>query len=452
MSSAINHTHLRCRMNRIFAVTISMFGFLIAYTQQRNQNTYALVEKAITSKTDDDICNAYCHIAQGRDICNREVTIRGLSDSLQDDEIIIDFFDTPDSDGNSIYYAFVIKKGDFAPELYTICKESELESLTDDGKNFYNNPDVLNLILGPMMYKLKGVGRIYYIPTGEFHKMALEYCKDSNFKMLCENYEVYRLTSSSMICNTRHRKEYQNYSVWGGVDIQLQDHDFQRDTDLSPYDTRQLPYLEDSLTAAEEIVKLLNEHTVTNVAFHHDDTATENNFKAMSGKGIDAFLIETHGIFTRECRVSPKSSNAPLDNHAIALSGSASVMDAGIVPVGYEDGLLTEKEIASLDLSSMDLAVVSACKSGLGDIEWYGVDGLMRGFKQAGVNSLVMTLDDVVDYISGQLWIQLFNNLVSGQSKREALLNGINHIRSMHDGILSHPRYWTPFILIDGIE
>lgn len=439
-------------MNRIFAVTISMLGFLIAYTQQRNQDTSALVEKAIISKVDDDICNAYCRVAQGRDIYNREITMRGLSDSLQDDDIIIDFLDMPDSVGNSTYYAFVIKKGDFAPEMYTICKESMLKSLMDGGKNFYNNPDVLNLILGPMMDKLKGVGRIFYIPTGELHKMALEYCKDANSKLLCENYEVYRLTSSSLICNTRHRKEYKNYSVWGGVDIQMRDHDFQRDTDLPPYETRQLSYLEDSLTAAEEIVKLLNEHKVANVAFHHDDTATENNFKAMSGKEIDAFLIETHGIFTRECSVSPKSSNAPLDNHAVALSGSAFVMDTGIVPPEYEDGLLTEKEIASLDFSSMDLAVVSACKSGLGDIEWCGVNGLMRGFKKAGVNSLVMTLDDVVDYISGQLWIQLFNNLASGQTKREAMLNGINHIRSMHDGILSHPKYWTPFILIDGIE
>lgn len=127
-------------------------------------------------------------------------------------------------------------------------------------------------------------------------------------------------------------------------------------------------------------------------------------------------------------------------------------MDAGIVPQGQEDGLITEDEIAKLDLSHIDLAVISACKSGLGDIRWDDVHGLMRGFKQAGVNSLIMTLDDVVDYVSGELWIQFFRNLTNGQSKREALLGGIKYIRTMDNGAFSHPKYWTPFILIDGID
>ncbi len=127
-------------------------------------------------------------------------------------------------------------------------------------------------------------------------------------------------------------------------------------------------------------------------------------------------------------------------------------MDAGIVPHGNEDGLITEDEISKLDLHNINLAVISACKSGLGDVKWEGVHGLMRGFKQAGLNSLVMTLDDVIDYVSGQLWIQFFHNLTNGQAKREALLNGIKYIRTMDNGFYSHPKYWTPFILIDGIE
>jgi CHAT domain-containing protein len=47
----------------------------------------------------------------------------------------------------------------------------------------------------------------------------------------------------------------------------------------------------------------------------------------------------------------------------------------------------------------VDLAVISACKSALGEIDDQGVDGLMRAFKTAGVNSLVMATDDVVDYV-----------------------------------------------------
>ena len=76
----------------------------------------------------------------------------------------------------------------------------------------------------------------------------------------------------------------------------------------------------------------------------------------------------------------------------------------------------------------------------------------MRSFKTAGVNSLVMTTDDVVDYVSGEVWKSFFRNLLQGKSKRESLLNAIKDVRSSHGGFYSSPIYWTPFILIDGIE
>lgn len=279
----------------------------------------------------------------------------------------------------------------------------------------------------------------------------MEYCVDTNGKMFCENYEVYRLTSSALLANRKQHRKYHNFSIWGGIELEAELPYDDADADLEPY-RNMLPYLEDSYIAAESITKEL-EGKGKNVTFLHNEYATETNFKALSGKNINAFLIETHGIFTKECSITPKNgTNAPLDNHALALYGAAFTMDAGIVPQGQEDGLITENEIAELDFSNIDLAVISACKSGLGNVKWDGVHGLMRGFKQAGVNSLVMTLDDVVDYVSGQLWIQLFRNLTNCQSKREALINGIKYIKTMDDGAFSHPKYWTPFILIDGIK
>lgn len=124
----------------------------------------------------------------------------------------------------------------------------------------------------------------------------------------------------------------------------------------------------------------------------------------------------------------------------------------GILPDSIDDGILTAKEISELDLNHVDLAIVSACKSALGEIRADGLYGLTRGFKQAGVKSLIMATDDIVDYISGQLWVQLFRNMSKGMTKREALLEGLKYIRTMDDGAFSHPKYWTPFILIDGLE
>lgn len=422
------------------------------YVSAQNRDTvFSLVENATSSLSEEHIENAYNVIIQGRHINSNtsSVQISDIANSLQDGETVIEFFDLPKSSGGSNHLAFVLKRGMSSPRLYNICSDNTLNSLLDDSCNFYNETKVLATFMSPIKDELKDITTIYFVPSGKLHEIALEYCKDTNGKMFCENYQVYRLTSSASLANRKQHREYHNFSIWGGIELEADLPYDDADADMEPY-RNMLSYLEDSYLAAESITKELEEKGKT-VHFLHNETATEQNFKALSGKGTDAFLIETHGIFTKECSITPKSgTDAPLDNHALALYGAAFTMDAGIVPQGQEDGLITEDEISKLDFSHIDLAVISACKSGLGNIKWDGVHGLMRGFKQAGVNSLIMTLDDVVDYVSGQLWIQFFRNLTAGQSKREALLNGIKYIRTMDKGAYSHPKFWAPFILIDG--
>ena len=420
---------------------------------QNNSNIFSLVEEAVFNRDEQSINKACSKIIQGRYINANPgpIQISDIANSLQNGEAILDFFELPKSSGGSNYLAFILKHGMSSPRLYNICSDNALNSMLDDGCNFYNDTKVLATVTSPLKEELKDITTIYFVPAGKLHEIALEYCMDTNGQMFCENYNVYRLTSSTVLADKREHSEYKNFSIWGGIELEADLPYDDADGDMEPY-RNTLEYLEDSYKAAEAITEELKEKG-SNVTFCHNETATETALKALSGKDVDVFLIETHGIFTKKCSISPKNgSEAPLDNHALALYGAAHVMDGGIVPQGYEDGLLTEEEIAKLDLSHINLAVISACKSGLGDIRWDGIHGLMRGFKFAGANSLVMTLDDVVDYVSGQLWIQFFRNLTNGQSKREALLGGIKYIRTMDNGFYAHPKFWTPFILIDGIE
>ena len=208
----------------------------------------------------------------------------------------------------------------------------------------------------------------------------------------------------------------------------------------------------DSYRASKVIYEDLS-HKGIECDFHYRSNATEEAFKNISGKGFDALVIETHGLLTRHENItSIRNASDPLMNQALAFAYASYVLEGGICPNGIEDGLVTAKEISELDFHTIDLAIVSACKSGLGDIKWNGVHGLIRGFKLAGVHSMMVTLDNVVNHITGELWIQFFRNLTAGQSKREALIGGIKYIRTMDNGAFSHPKYWTPFILIDGIE
>ena len=114
---------------------------------------------------------------------------------------------------------------------------------------------------------------------------------------------------------------------------------------------------------------------------------------------------------------------------------------------------MTAKEIADVDLRGLDLVVLSACQTGLGDIsQGEGVFGLQRGFKKAGANSILMSLWEVDDKATQILMTQFYKNLLFGQSKRQALLSAQKYLRNVEGGKYDKPKYWAAFILLDGKE
>ena len=106
-----------------------------------------------------------------------------------------------------------------------------------------------------------------------------------------------------------------------------------------------------------------------------------------------------------------------------------------------------------MDLRGLDLVVLSACQTGLGDIsQGEGVFGLQRGFKKAGANSILMSLWEVNDEATQILMTQFYKNFVSGQSKRQSLQSAQRYLREYSAGKYNKPKYWAAFILLDGIN
>ena len=120
------------------------------------------------------------------------------------------------------------------------------------------------------------------------------------------------------------------------------------------------------------------------------------------------------------------------------------------VPAGIDDGILTAEEIAGLNLSGTDLLVLSACQTGLGEIGGDGVYGLQRGFKNAGVHTLLMSLKSVYDESTALLMVEFYKGLAEGMSKREALVKAQKKLRSQQT--YNKGEYWAPFILLDAWE
>jgi len=91
------------------------------------------------------------------------------------------------------------------------------------------------------------------------------------------------------------------------------------------------------------------------------------------------------------------------------------------------------------------VAVLSACKTGMGHITGEGVMGMGRAFQYAGVRSVIMSLWSVEEKSATMLTEKFFQYLKEGNTPTEALRKAKNYIKS--EGY-RHPAFWAPFIIV----
>jgi CHAT domain-containing protein len=146
------------------------------------------------------------------------------------------------------------------------------------------------------------------------------------------------------------------------------------------------------------------------------------------------------------------AANAPTAfvRNPLTLSGLAFANANRRMPGTDDDGILTAEEIASLDLSGTEWAVLSACDTGLGQIRsGEGVLGLRRAFQIAGARTVIMSLWSVDDQATRR-WMQalydarLSRNLDTAASVRAASISILAQRRAAR--LSTHPFYWAAFV------
>jgi CHAT domain-containing protein len=112
-----------------------------------------------------------------------------------------------------------------------------------------------------------------------------------------------------------------------------------------------------------------------------------------------------------------------------------------------EDGILTAYEISQMNLSNTELVVLSACETGLGDIEGNeGVYGLQRAFKIAGAKYLIMSLWQVPDFQTQELMTTFYKNWLEGKmSIPDAFRSAQGEMREKYQS----PYFWAGFVLVE---
>lgn len=139
----------------------------------------------------------------------------------------------------------------------------------------------------------------------------------------------------------------------------------------------------------------------------------------------------------------------PLLRCGLALAG-ANRRDLVPARGGGDDGILTGMEVAGLDLWGTQLVVLSACQTGLGDVQLgEGVMGLRRAFLLAGARRVLATLWMVPDQETQALMTDVMTRWKAGtpavDALRDAQIAMIAQLRKQQSG--AHPIYWAAFTL-----
>jgi len=179
--------------------------------------------------------------------------------------------------------------------------------------------------------------------------------------------------------------------------------------------------------------------------------ATEDKVKAM--KSPRFFHIATHGYFMPDVEQSGfdselenEASQNPLYRSGLLLVNGGKLMnDPSNVDFNSEDGLLTAYEAMNLDFDNTELVLLSACETGLGDVQLgEGVYGLQRAFIVAGSQNLIMSLFKVSDEVTADLLNAFYTNWLATGNKRQALYDAKIYILQKY----KDPIYWGAFVLV----
>lgn len=415
---------------------------------------------------------------------------REIQRRLEENEAAIEFVRYEADD--EMKYCALLLHSEGAPSFIPIGSETELlqhriygritvsDALGRNSRNQYRDSLYVCESFSRLIWnkklrkKLSGVGKVYFSPDGILHQIAVEYMYPDS-----KNISFHRLTSTKELLESPIDIVSDRMLVCGGVNYfrTIDDEDDSDGNDALAYDLlrkKRLKFdiLEGSLSEADSVFKLRN---MPGDSLITGENVTESACSRLMGR-YPVILISTHGYFDGKAddfseELKPRTSDHTMSESVLLLAGAQRNMDDDTFDSSKRDGILSARELSSMQLNDVELCIVSACQSGLGYVTPDGVYGLQRGLKNAGVRAMIVSLWEVDDEATSYFMINLNRALVMGCDLQSAF----EYARDCMDGkvecrrrkfdrkkdcgslvvteeaLYARPRYKNAFILIDNI-
>ncbi|MEW6265782.1 MAG: CHAT domain-containing tetratricopeptide repeat protein [Thermodesulfobacteriota bacterium] len=339
-----------------------------------------------------------------------------------------------------------------------------------------------DLIFHPVQKELGPAKEIFISPDGNLNLIPFEILQAPNERYLIEDYTFNYLASGRDILGFgRPRRQAGPALLLGNPNFNLgsKERDQMRQrlglkSGREDFTVRRSPGMRnlhfDPLPGTKKEVETIKEvlGTRTAKAYTGDQAIEELLISAQSPRFIH---LATHGFFLddqdyqadvedrawggerqmEQGRPFPKTRlDNPLLRSGLALAGANTALASD--DREQDHGLFTAEKVLGLKLRGVELVVLSACDTGVGEVRaGEGVYGLRRAFMQAGIQGLIMSLWSVPDQETQELMIEFYRNLVEKrmtrrQALRQASLKQMDITRKRYGA--ANPLFWGAFVYL----
>lgn len=412
-----------------------------------------------------------------------QITWESVRNHLLKGQVAIEYMVAPFIGDSTMYCALLLRRNSKYPELIPLFEEKEVQSIMNANtenqfySSAYKGQQLSSLVWSKVLPRMKKGETIFFAPSGLLHQLAIEALPYDSTHTMGDVYNMVRLSSTREIILNKSSKEQATATLYGGIQYNMEADELlaeseayatmnllaSRGIESDTLNRGSVKYLAGTKREVENISKMLRDNHLQ-VQLFTSTAANEESFKAISGTHQNILHIATHGFFWTDSTAVKKTYFTqrkidldikpvgpiinPLSRCGLLFAGANIALQghSNELPEGVQDGILTAKEISLLDLRDADLVVLSACETGKGEITGDGVFGLQRAFKQAGAQTIIMSLWPVNDAATQMLMTEFYRNwIMDHQAKREAFRNAQNAVRAQY----KEPVYWAGFIMLD---
>jgi CHAT domain-containing protein len=330
-------------------------------------------------------------------------------------------------------------------------------------RHVYGSIRISQQLFGVFDDQIKGLEQLYIAPDGILNLISFAALRLPDGRFFVERQPVARLQCGRDLLRGVNTTPAQGLVAMGGVDYgsmtvkkaTTKSLDLAMGAYSNLRTARELDqgiaYLEHSKLEAETIAEIYSTHNKQDKpVLLIGKNASEQRLKKLK-QPPRILHLSTHGFYLASGGESDLADEAPLLLSGLTLAGANQGLKGGLDKDG-NDGLLYSLEVLGLNLQGTELVSLSACDTGKGVIDYSeGVYGLVRAFRIAGAQSVLMTLRPVGDRSSREFMETFYENWLGSPdnpSPSEALhQTRLDFIR--HENLAYRkPVVWSSYVMV----